>query len=63
MAPCRRCGVVPELHTEEDVCYMCGGLGHDDIGNDCIGCVRGVRTTDQWLCDCDRYGYDEDDEP
>jgi BMFP domain-containing protein YqiC len=61
MKPCKDCGQVPEYVSDEDVCYMCGGTGRDDIGNTCVGCVRGVKTTEQWVCGCDD-GDDEGDD-
>lgn len=57
--PCKNCGVIPSRDVEYDICSMCDGTGHDEIGNPCLHCVHGEETIETIVCGCDLYG----DEP
>lgn len=56
--PCGKCGVVPRLDVEYDICSMCGGSGDDEIGNPCVFCEHGEATIEDVVCGCDENGED-----
>lgn len=59
--PCKHCGVVPYLVSEERDCWACGGSGEGEPYEDgCAVCAGlGVLMRDDLVCECSEY----DDQP